>query len=647
MILMELRHIATGFLLAFLIFLIIGILLFSDVSDGDEKKDEQRPWVRLKYLDRVGLDQTDASYTIIEKKGIDEINISITMHQEPLINEIVLLKGPWVGAVNFDRFSEELEQMANQVGWTFRVREYLSIRPSISPRCIIIPSGAWPKEIVQNWDRYFSKKDLVVFMGIEQNAVLDSDSRIYRGELDETFLEQKGKLQIIINETRVWRLKRTLDEYKNEDSFSKELFFDILKNASAKKIWNKEYSSVLDKEIIVFEGLKKDETYWVRIALFDDEQLIVWDREHLALQGEIRGGQRSGGKDVFQIILEPELEGSQELEFFLEVIDQELEVREKRSLVRQTIDLDEQRQGVILMTADIDPKIYEPGYNVMILKDQYGREYAKRLIKLQDYGIELVSTAGAQRKYMITQNGQKAIVESVLARKEGETRWQKVEVADSEFSIESKWENGDNKVEFFVDGILITDEWTQQENRWANSIRWGVVALALVAIFIYIVSRRRTKEYVIIVPEEDSEENKQILMSKSKFIAAINEISKKNGGCSSEELADYFSKKRIYITDRQFIGGQSIQRQLERLKKKGELTSFDEYYSDAHKNGLKDIRMRRMEKKIKDAMLQQGELINRVKKGWLVDSNSKSWMIYEDVQKLCRLKKNPRLSCIL
>lgn len=635
---MDYRHIAIGLLLALVIFVVAGTFSKTKDETDEDLAEIDQIQLNLRYLKRAGFSQEDGAYLMVDKKGGDDLFVTISVYEKKPIDEIVLIYGPWVGAENFDMFRKELRIKAEEAGLDFEVQDVdrMHIGVDRTPRCYILPSGAWPKVIVEDWDRYFSRDDLIIYFGIDEDALLQEDSRISRGGLKKGFLEDIEEEEIRIDGVRVFRKRHTLDEYYPSKDFVSDLVFQIAQNGSEKKVVEEEYEFIDERFSVLLKGLEQDKDYWARIMVYDENSnILIWDRDLERMDGKVIGPVLNGDKDGFQIILQPDVDSLQEVEFFSVLLDRDLDEIEKKSLRRETIY--DGGEEIILLSTEFEKNDYRAGGNIILIKDQFDREYVRTVVDVPDYEIRLIRDYANQRKYALMDGGKKTDLKIIHAKKEGEDRWKRIELVDSKFTIESDWDVGENSVLFEIDGIRIEDEWVQRASRWQGTMVWGILILSITMLLIYLFRPKTQRIYTIEIEDRSLEQMQKKRIVGKDFLKIVDLINKKKQCCGAEDIVSYFVESEQFSD--YFPSVSSVQRILRRYEKKGVFVGFDGYYADAKKMSGEQIKHIRISRELVDAQIKYANLLTKMDAYEFVDPQKKRWQIYEKKRFFEQLKK--------
>lgn len=607
----------------FVIFLIVitlflAVVLFFPTKTQEKKIEQINKVISLDELSIVdyGEDQKVAiAYLNVQPIPQKKQKAIFILYENFPITKIIYVDGKWAGATKNQEFKKQLKLGAQKYGFEFKEIEINELNKN-EEGIVFIPSGVWPVSLSKDLGKKVNQKNILIYMGTDQNISIDEEGKIIKGGLNNLVLNATKPLGIIPQaykndqEIQLIFIKQTIDEIRDLKSFTDNFYQMLLIQQIDKvKMNEKEFSGNYFDYIIASE---KDR--YAAILYFEDNKIEqVWIRQIDTYLGRAIALKKSdSGMTPLQVILKtPE---NQKLNFYARVLDKNFEEKDIKKIGSF--------EGSGSFWVGSLPYLKLPNSRNIIIEimDQYKRVYAKAMIEGAEYKISLQNARGSTREYCISKNNKEYDKKTILIRKSKDEKWTAVGVVNSCFAVSSKW--GEKNVLYFkIDELEFLDEWELEKNRWRIFIELGLPA-ALVFLIWFIFFKKEKNVYILQVPEYASLEQIEVEINKKDVLDFVSEVKK------FEDIRKYIFEK-IKAEKGVAITTESIENVLIELANKGLLKKYLDYYAPIT-IPQEEFEDKIVKTTIMEFLKKHGVILNKQ----MVDSRGRKWASLKDLESL-------------
>ena len=580
----------------------------------------------------------------------------VDVFSQPPPRRVVLLQGPWAGAAKMDEFGSRLKTALAGLDWPLEVSNFSELSSSSEGRILILPSGAWPQELMRDWKGRIGPQDMVIYLGVRQNVTLDAQGGMNGGAgvLDALLAEGPSSGFVTDGELLdgpgggiVWRIPHTLGEYDDlrtlADELAQGMVSDPAGRALARRsvVWQRGGRTAA---LLLPPGWDQEGFARVRLVGSDGLTQTVWDSPLHAPGGDIEGPATSkmGQTAAFQIRLQPGL-------------PQDERIRYRAALYapnQSRFDVLDLGEGVIKPGgAWVGSFTYNawpaPGDWRVVIEDQFGRSYAEAAVHVIGYSIDMLEPLGNTYRFLILRDGVPLPDGPVQVRRAGGGDWQTANLNQGVLSLSANWDDGGRGIEVDADGAHLHYEWGQEQGPWAVVWRWGVPGLLVAGLLYWLLRPRTRPTYRIRIGELPMIESKRVSLSMEEMEAVMEAAARRQGWegpqgrggrasrCSEWALRAEDVMESLHQAER---GGkpvmaslESVEEALDGLVKEGRLRRWREWYGLAGRGvSEKDIRQRSLGKMLKDRLLEMGTDARPMRSGGRESSSRRALDGYED-----------------
>ncbi|MFH1306743.1 MAG: hypothetical protein ABIH83_03780 [Candidatus Micrarchaeota archaeon] len=637
------KHIFAGLFLALVVAGAVMIIA-PEAEKGEEIDGEAGAWLSLKEVKEANYGKNNVVWVNIE--GNVDGRAHIIVYNTPPPRKIVLLEGKWAGANNFNEFGGVLQEKTRVTGWGFETKNIQELTPAQEGRMIILPSGAWPSELESEWGERIGENDVLLYMGVKQNISLDKYGGVREGNVLKEVVEGGEEIGNDIEETefqgvRIWVVGHTLDEFADIELFVDNILIEMENSGGRGKVgenWHEIKEGMKDIVFVKGEGTEK----WMRVSVRGEEGELVrlWDVKAEQNLGVIEGPESvvPSAPASFQIRIWPDYLQEEEIEYKAVTYSGEGEKFSEIVVGGGSIVSGKGSGGKIAWVGSFVQSEW-PGteYGIIEIEDQFGRVYARAVVKMPKYELIAPEKEGFERKYVILKDGDGIKETKILIKKEG-GKWAEFIVHGGVVVVASEWEEGENKIYFKLKETVLTHSWVEWEGgRWLVFAEWGLPGILLVGI-VYLVLRPGKKSvFRIVVPEFVQLKQGRIEVSRKELLRIAKKAMR-----SSEIMEKLLEIKKVGKNIA--ISQESLESALGILVKEGKLLHYEEYYAPAKGNSLEGLRGAVMAMHLKDGLIERGIRIMRKKeKGVFKDGRGREWIVWNKGRWGKLLKKNAKM----
>ncbi|MFA5107938.1 MAG: hypothetical protein WC492_00175 [Candidatus Micrarchaeia archaeon] len=620
------KHLLAGLLLSFALLAICIILFPAPQMEGTLNAGSN--WIGVHQALPALYGQENSLWLDIEGKGFEGYELDVCSYEQEIPVEIVLVKGNWAGAGTFSKLEGSLKKEVQKTAWKFDVVPLENIGIDGERKIFVMPSGAWPLGLQKNISKVFGENSTLVYMGVVQNISISKEGSAKEGGAPEFLSRAQGNTEFEDVESgfgvRVIVARKTIDEIADVDAFTQRLVqkLETSPNTQEGKI-------ACDKKLIgkdgfvgVVKSISAQQDIWMRASARDADGRLarMWDMRLPKNVGRVVGSKSASANLAvsFQSSITPEYVQNEEIEYFAVVLTPKREVFAQKSLGRNTMEGSKvQDSKAAWIGSFVQQNWPQAEYAIVEIQDQFGRAYARAVVRLAKYQAVLVQKNSGTRNYLILEDGAPLQAGFVDVRKNESAAWVRVPLLSSKASVASRWVQGQNKIIFRIGQAEITDSWVEESGeRW--SIFFAFVCLVSVGMgtMYLVLGRNRAREYKLIVDEFPQSKRQEVRIDKK-------ELEKIVSAPMSLEIIVHKINEKFTKNKREVISIESVENALTGLVKEGRLREHMQYYAQVAEYSARELEQIVVRKIITDKLLARGVSLGEN----LKDSEGRQWKI--------------------
>ncbi len=616
-------------LLAAVLLLLLGALLFLTGSGplappNGPSPTPERSGVWLNDLRTVQVSGQPAAWIGLAGR-LEDANgqvLVVDVFARPPPRQAVLLSGPWAGAARMDEFSSRLKTSLAGVGLALEAQNFSGLSASGEGRILILPSGAWPQELMLAWEKKIGPQDIVIYLGVRQNVTLDSQggmngevgvrSELLAGGSGSGFVSDGEMLRGPLG-TGVWRIPHTLGEYDDlrglADSLAQGTVSDPANERMARRsvVWRRGARTAV---VLLPPDWGTDGFARVRLVDAAGRTQTAWDAPLHALAGDIEGPATSkiGQTSAFQIRLQPGFPQNERIRYHAALY------APNQSRFGQ-LDLGE---GVIKPGGAWVGSFTYGAWPVsgdwrIIIEDQFGRSYAEAATHVIGYRIDMREPAGNTYRFRILRDGVPLPDGPVQVRRAGSADWTSANLNQGVLSVTSNWAGGARGIEVEADGTRIQYAWEQAQGPWAVVWNLGVPGLLIAGLLYWLLRPRARPTYRIRIGELPMIESRRVNLDMDEMKEVMEAAARRQGwketgawALRAEDVMEGLHQaarggKPVMATL------ESVEAVMNTLAEEGLLRRWREWYGLAGRGVTEeDVRQRSLGKILKDRLMETG-----------------------------------------
>ena len=620
------RALLAAALLLILFALALTINWNKPAGDGAGTADENQPTgVWLNDIHIVQLGGEPAAWIWLAGR-LDDANgktLTLDVFAQAQPKRVVLLAGPWAGAGRMDEFKLALKNSLTQFGFALETQNFSELNADDEGRILILPAGAWPAELMQNWEKKIGPKDMVVFFGVRQNVTLDktggmSDEVGVRSELladgEAGGPIADGEMITGLNGGAVWRVPHTLGEYDDLKKLADSLAQGVVSDQAGERVARRSitWQSGARTEMVQLPASWSGNGFArVRLADSAGRTKTMWDSALRGFGGDIEGPAevKMGQTAAFQIRLQPGLPQNERIGYHAVLYAPNQSRFQELELGEGVI-----RAGGTWVGSFTYSKWAASGDWRIVVEDQFSRAYAEAAIHVSGYSIDMLAPVGNTYRFRILRDGLPLADGPVSVRRAGSAAWTTANLNQGVLSLSSNWAEGEKKIEVEADGTRLEYSWGQNaEGPWTTALRWGAAGLILAGIVYWLLRPRSRPTYRIRIGELPMIESKQVRLDMHEMKAVMETAAQRQGWKRPDEWA--LRAEDVMESLHQAARGgrpvmaslESVEKAMDGLAQDGLLCRWREWYGLAGGGVLeKDIRQRAIAKMLKDRLVEAG-----------------------------------------
>ena len=617
-------------LAAVLILLLAAVALVIDNSPGTPPSAvapgaaPERTGVWLNDLRTVQVGGHPAIWMELAGR-LDDANgrtLVVDVFARPPPRQVVLLQGPWAGAARMDEFGAALKTTLIGIDWPLEVQNFSELSAESGGRILILPSGAWPQALMQDWKGKIGLDDMVIYLGVRQNVTLDAQGGMNGdvGVRDELLAAgpasgfvSDGEMLTGAGGQPVWRIPHTLGEYDDLHALADELAQGMVSDPASRALTRQ---SVIwqrgARTAVVLLPADWNRTGSARMRLTDAQgrTQMVWDAPLHGMTGDIEGPAiaRMNQTAAFQINLQPGFPQYESIRYRAALYAPNQSRSAQLDLGKGVI-----RSGGAWVGSFTYNAWPAPGDWRVVIEDQFGRAYAEAAVHVIDYRIEMLEPAGNTYRFRILRDGVPLADGPVSVRRAGSGPWTSANLNQGVLSVTANWDEGERKIEVEADGARLEYSWEQSEGPWAVVWKWGAPGLLIAGLLYWLLRPRARPTYRIRIGELPMIESKRVSLGMEEMKAIMETAARRQGwkGPGAWALRAEDVMESLHQGER---GGkpvmaslESVEEAMDGLAKEGRLRRWREWYGLAGRRvGEKDIRQLSLGKMLGDRLLEMG-----------------------------------------
>jgi hypothetical protein len=492
-------------------------------------------------------------------------------------HRILLLTGPWSGASHLPALRQALLASLRPAGWTVEMRNLTDLHRQPEGRFILLPSGAWPSELLSNWNDSLGPNDILLYFGVRDNLTIDSTGAVHPGLVPPSLLSDSPALDIHLPDSvvlsgpvgvRIWSLAHTLDEFPDATALASTLASRMTEPSADHLLAHSTQSYSAERpSLLLAIPSSSDSTssldgpntalsnpssssVWMRLRLYDSSGhlLKLWDAPLSPADGILSApAQAQPGQPVsLQIRLRPSLVQTEQVSYELHLYSPDGRLYSRQLLGGATIG-----PGTPDLSVGPDLSNVSVGFGVsnespvsspslawvgswvqrdwpaaglvhLEVTDQFGRSYAHAVVEVPRYEVQALDGDGFTRRFRLTRDGITINLSSVSVRRDTASTGLELPLSDGIVSVSSDWSAGPHVLHFDVSGAPLDYKWDETPGgSWAVFWRLGLPGL-LVALLLYLVLRPHARPaYMLVVPEWPAHQSRRLEWTASQIQSLV------------------------------------------------------------------------------------------------------------------------------
>jgi hypothetical protein len=549
------------------------------------------------------------------------------IYPSPPPSQMVLVYGPWAGgAEKLDLLAQGLEEGLQPAGWKLAKINFsqLAAERSKAGRILIFPSGVWPAALMQNWGKFASQNDVIIYFGLRSNQTLDYEGRVKRGGVKPELMAAGvpadssvgGELVLEESGTQVWKIPHTLNEYENVTQVGKEVaLYALSQLGGAKESRAKLELGPHDSSAVAMRPqYSHSKEAWIRLILMDKngKWQRVWDEKILPSSGVVNGPMEAniGSLAAFQIELKPNYPQQESIKYFAFIYAPNQSLHWQHELGEGKLE-----PGGAWVGAFSYKDWVQGGDWRIDIQDQFGRSYAGALIHIVDYKIERMEPISGVQRLRILRDGQVMMEGEVGLRLAGSSNWTYVKIQNGILSFSSS-KGSTPYIELLIDQVKLEYKLELEESPWERAAKIGLPALLIAAIIFLVVRPKSTTKYKIKFLEQPFSIGQPVRLPAAKWVQILQEGVKESGlGNLGEWVLDADEASEILAKHKEgdkllVVSPEGAQDLLDKLVEAKMLAKWKGWYGPidgAQKENAEDIiRSRALMRQLHDRLVEAG-----------------------------------------
>ncbi|GEM_PF-5697393 len=559
---------------------------------------------------------------------------------EPFIQTVYWEAGEAAGAGNREQVKNALNERLSVAGLETQGRA--GAFPPGGQFAVVAVSGAMPKKITDAiLDGSFPKNgQMLIYVGLADGSQIGEDGKIssnqnLAGALKHGVENADGSAESVAAAGgKIIIFPKVPDEYEG-GTLAGKIARQIL--LSKNTVQTEATVKLAEGDGAVALPVPFNKSYFRVAAMRQNEILkLAFFGPEYALPGEISGGEEAAEGAVYRISSDLGNAKNQELEMYVVVHGKEMDEAWKKQVGNANAS---QR---FVGAAKIE-RWPTSRWAIFVLEDQYGRKFARGFALIPQLEARLTYDGGREKEFLLLKNGEPLTGSTVRVRKLGGA-WSEVQLSEGKAIISSKWNAGENTVEFESNGAKAEQRFRENGGQVVFYIKWGVPGLVLAAILIFALIPKEQKKYTVRYGGAKSYEHGKFRMGAQDLAARI---SRAQSGLGLGALTEREINRQLFAQTGVLASDGTMKNALRALVKNGLLAEYGGYFAAVKKGGVGKVRENTLLRRLSDSLLQQG--ISAVEKNGAhfagKGKNARAW-IFDGENAPQSLKKFPAVMLV-
>lgn len=617
-------------LAAVLLLLAAGLLLLMNwdnrpaaPKEGEEEPSRSGVWLNDLRTVQVGGHPAAWIWLAGRLEDAGGRTMVVDVFARPPPRRAVLLQGPWAGAARMDEFKSQLGAALGGIGMALEEQSFSGLTAENNGRVLILPAGAWPEELMQEWKSKIGPEDIVIYLGVRQNVTLDAQGGMGEGVGVRNELLAAGRPSGFVSDGEmlagpdgraVWRIPHTLGEYDDLHTLADSLAQGMVSDPAARRMARQSVAwqnGARTAVVLLPQSWKEDGFARVRLVDSAGRTQALWDAPLRGLAGDVEGPAmlRMNQTAAFQIRLQPSFPQNERIRYRAALYAPNQSRFDAIDLGEETI-----RAGGAWVGSFTYNAWPVSGDWRIVIEDQFGRAYAEAAVHVIGYNIEIVESLGNTYRFRIIRDGVPLAGGQVRVRRAGSERWSNASLNQGVLSVTANWDDGAKKIEVEVDGSRIEYGWEQNGGgTWAAAWKWGLPGLLVAGLLYWLLRPRTRPTYRIRIGELPMIESRRVSLGMEEM-KAVMEAAARRAGWNGPDAWALRAEDVMESLHQGGRGGkpvmaslESVEEAMDGLAKEGRLCRWREWFGLAGRGiGEKDIRQQSVGKMLKDRLLETG-----------------------------------------
>ncbi|MDE1798070.1 MAG: hypothetical protein KGH63_01535 [Candidatus Micrarchaeota archaeon] len=488
----------------------------------------------------------------------------------PPPRRVVLLTGPWSGASHLSSWLPALSPLLRPAGWTLESRSLSNLTREREGRFILLPSGAWPADLLARWNSSLGPDDTLVYFGVADNLTLGADGGAHAGGVPAPLLASGPSLDERLPNSavlagpagvRVWRIPHTLDEFPDLSELSSALVSRMLEPSA---------DHLLARSSTPYAGARwaavlplpagfampsassplpppgSSSPAWARLRLYDSQGrlLRLWDAPLSPPDGILVSPPEAlpGQNLSIQIRLMPRLAQTEQVDYELHVYSPDGRLWGSDALggafigPQNASGSNDSLPAQAWVGSQVLREWPGPGLVRLEVADQYGRTYAQAVVDAPDYRVTALDGNGYTRRFLLTRDGVPLGLSQVAVRADNSSLSRALPLSEGIVSISADWPAGAHVLHFTADGASLDYSWNEEPGgAWAALWQIGLPGLVLAALIFAVVRPRARPSYTLVIPEWPARAPQRLELTAEQMRLLVSRAGARVGGRSGEK----------------------------------------------------------------------------------------------------------------
>ncbi len=580
--------------------------------------------------------------------------LQVDLYDRAPPKQVVLLDGPWVGGRGrMNEFASALQATLGVQGWRLKVQNVSMLpSPGAQGRILILPSGAWPQSLMDNWSAKVGPQDTLIYLGVLEDRVLQEDGSVRVGGVRPELMAQGeasasplgGQQLNSAGGPMAWRIPRTLNEYEDLNLLARGLVQEATGELTRGRTGRTNVQwEAYDQSAVVMHPAGVMRPAEVRLILKDEKGVWqrMWDFHVPASGGEVDGPAQlnMGQAGAFQVNLQPGVVQTERLSYRAVLF-----APNQTKLKEQELGEGSLQPGKAWVGSFTFRNWTCGGDWRVDIEDQFGRSYAGALTHVVEYRLQPLSSEGSVQRLSILRDGKVVEQGHLQLRLQGHADWSDVNVVNGVASFGTGQE-GAQTVQVKLDGVEMSyDTPGAQGGPWMQAMRWGLPALLLAGILYFVLKPKGRAIYRIRLHEQTDGERKVVRMGAKEWMRMLRQgaapYNPQAGGegwvLRAEEAAEILHKNKS--NDRTLMvsleGAQNLMQELHAREYLGKWREWYGPYEGNEKTRREAvIRRRALVRQLRERMVEGGIKPRLMADGLsLSDPKGQVWQVHEALE---------------